>query len=1113
MTGALPIRVLAAPVFDPGTARLDVEMPGGLTVAEIVASAVPELPCEAYGRLRVALVTSAGSELIEPRYWARVRPRPGVRVVIRVVPGKGSLRAVLMIAVTVASIATGNLWGAQLATAIGTTSAVGTALVTFGVNVVGSLLVNALVPPPEPDNGDRRQQYTITGWRNRYDPDGAIPMVMGTHRYAPPFAATSYTEVVGDWQYVRALFTFGYGPLELSDFRIGETSIADYDEVEIEVRDGRATDAPISLYPRQILEESIGTELTRPMPRDDAGNIIDHDASIETPVVRTTAEDTDTVSINLAWPGGLIYVDDDGDKRTEGVDIRIEQRPAAGGGWQQVETLRIRARKAEEFYRQHTWQLPSRGRWQIRLTMLTEEPANLGRQRRTVWVSMQSIRPEYPLNARDPLALVALRVKATHQLAGQLDDFSAIARRVCLDYDSTSRTWIERPTANPASLYRLALQGPANPRPVPDSGIDFAQLEDWHDFCRIKSLRYDRVIDDPSLSLRDVLTEIAGAGRASPRHDGMRWGVTIDRPQTLIVDHISPRNSWNFRATRSYVRPPHAFRVKFNDRDADYAPAERLVRWPGYTGEITLTEALDLPGKTRADEVWREARRRMHETRFRPDSYEVMQDGPIRVATRGDQVAISQDVLTHVQRAARVVSVLGEEIRLDELVSVAEGADYAIRFRVISAADTIGQSMVRAVKASPGETATLRLDGAGPAPKEGDLVMFGLAGRETLPAVVTGIEMGDDMACLIRAVPAAPEIDEVLDAETPPAWSSRVGAELPPRVLQPPQPRFQGVFTGASGTGTRQRIEVQLVPGSGPVPTARYGLRHRPAGQSAWATVYFPAADGGYALTTYPSGDQLELRAFALSSSGVAGPETPILPVTVGSGDQPLPEALPVDGVTVTALPGGARIEFDTSADPNVAAVQLYCSRATSLDRALHAEGRPLPVSPSRTWQILAGDLTRRNLLRASSMDDPAVWSLGQGWSVAGGTARHDAAAGAGDLTQSVSLASGKWYRIGYRLAGVQDGEIIPRLTGTSDRVGTPASTSGPKADRLQAVTGNTAIAWRGSAQFTGQIDDVLLYQETATCLEQGIHHFWLEPVNRDGVPGPAIGPFSVTII
>lgn len=90
------------------------------------------------------------------------------------------------------------------------------------------------------------------------------------------------------------------------------------------------------------------------MPRDDTGNILDTDASIETPVVRTAAEDTDTASIILAWPQGLIYVDD-GDKRTEGVDICIEQRPAAGGGWQAINTLRIRVRKDEAFCRQHSW--------------------------------------------------------------------------------------------------------------------------------------------------------------------------------------------------------------------------------------------------------------------------------------------------------------------------------------------------------------------------------------------------------------------------------------------------------------------------------------------------------------------------------------------------------------------------------------------------------------------------------------------------------------------------------------------------------------------------------------------------------------------------------------
>ncbi|NUB46586.1 hypothetical protein GEU84_019510 [Fertoebacter nigrum] len=100
-----------------------------------------------------------------------------------------------------------------------------------------------------------------------------------------------------------------------------------------------------------------------------------------------------------------------------------------------------------------------------------------------------------------------------------------------------------------------------------------------------------------------------------------------------MVDHLTPRNSRDFQSRRNCIDPPHAFRVKFKDATNEWKDAERLIRWPGHTGEITITEALELPGKTRPDEIWREARRRMYEAIYRPDLHEVMQDGPVRVAT------------------------------------------------------------------------------------------------------------------------------------------------------------------------------------------------------------------------------------------------------------------------------------------------------------------------------------------------------------------------------------------------------------------------------------------------------------------------------------------------
>lgn len=291
--------VLIAPLLDPGQGRIDVEMPAGLTIAQMVERGLPDLSPADRLQARVTLVTPAAAWAIEPINWHSVRPRPGVRVVIRIVPGKAALRSVLMIAVSIAAVALGGPLGGMLAGTFGIGQAGWVALATLGINVLGSLLVNALIPPPSPR--DEKPSYAISGWRNRYEPDGAVPVVMGKVRYAPPFAASPWTEIVGDLQYVRALFTFGYGPVGLSQFRLGETPLSEYDEVNAEIRYGWPNDDFMSLYSQQVFEETLGIGVTRPKLRDDVGKIVSHDG-VETPVVRTTGDDASGAGIILGFP-------------------------------------------------------------------------------------------------------------------------------------------------------------------------------------------------------------------------------------------------------------------------------------------------------------------------------------------------------------------------------------------------------------------------------------------------------------------------------------------------------------------------------------------------------------------------------------------------------------------------------------------------------------------------------------------------------------------------------------------------------------------------------------------------------------------------------------------
>ena len=1105
--------VLVAPLFDPGAGRIDVEMPEGLTVAEMIGRALPDLPATDYAQCRISLVTGAGASVVDPLYFHVVRPRRGVQVVIRLVPAKAAMRSVLAIVVSVAAVALGGPLGGMLAGTFGGSAGAWTAAATLGINVLGSLLVNALIPPPQPR--EERPSYSISGWRNRFEPDGAVPVVLGQIRYAPPFAASSWTEIVGDHQYVRALFTFGYGAVQLQDMRLGDTPLSEFEEVETETLTAGQPGNALALFPRQVVEENVGVSLTRPKPRDDFGEITSHDG-VETPVVRTTGDDASGASIILAFPAGLVKMNDEGEPRSYSVRILVERRLAGTSAWQTVQTIDMRAKKTEAFFRQFSWSFPTRGRWDVRLTRLTTESTNSAVSDRASWAALQTFRPEYPINFAPAQTLVAMRIKATHQLNGGLDNFSALAAAVCLDWDAASGEWVARPTSNPASLYRHVLQSQANPRPVGDAGIDLDQLADWHDFCSANALTYDEVLDQTGTTLREVLTRIAAAGRATPRHDGQKWGVVIDRPQSLIVDHISPRNSWNFRTSRSYVQPPHAFRVKFKDGSNDFDDAERLIEWPGHTGPIELTELLEVPGQTNADAVWRAGRRRQLETIHRPDTYEVMQDGAARVATRGDLVALSHDVLDDVQRAARVTLVVGDRLTLDEVIEAADGADYGIRFRVFASnADTIGQSVVRTVRIADGD---LILTGAGEVPAPGDLILFGRASIETRQMRVTGVEMAEDMACMIRLIDAAPEIDAELATMVPPPWTGRVGWIPAANSEPPPVPRFTAITTGRAaeidfggdlyGSDAATTISFALIPGPGAVQTIGYRISHRLLGATSWQVFDLPAADGGGSITGYAVGERVQFKSQGIGLAGQIGAATAIMAATIGSGDPAVPGAIEVDGVTVTVLPGGVRIAVDVL-DAATTQLQLYHATSATLNRATDASGPPVPAQAGRTAVLYAGDATRRNLAPDPGMDGGAGWSRGTGWSIGGGVATHTPPGGYA-LGAAVPLITGRSYRVAYDLT-ISAGNIRPRLNGDVITAGTMRTTSGRWSDTLIANAQNR-IEFLASSSASASIDNVLVYQPTAACLPPGTHYFWAEPLNADGTAGPVIGPFSAII-
>ncbi|WP_425099128.1 TipJ family phage tail tip protein [Tropicibacter sp. S64] len=1095
----MSVRVVSAPAPVPEIARRCFDLDVSLTLAEIIEKAMPGASEDVLGHLRVTLVRGDQSAVIPRAMWGRVRPHSGTVVILRVTAGWTAI-------IQAAGALTNALVG--LGASVAVTNAVFYGSV-IAISSLGVAALNALIPQPKKPSElkDPEETWSLAGWQNQATPGEPVPLPMGKIRVAPVFAAQPYSEIVGDEQYVRALFLFGYGRLKISDLRIGETSIDDFDGVTVELREGQDSDQPVTITREQVLEEQVGVELIRPEPRDASGQVISG-PNVETPVVRRTASNATKASVILSFPGGLFKMDaNDGSVNYTEQEVRIRQR-LVGGSWSGVTTLYYRERKRSAFFRQYSWDLPSRGTWEIEVTRMIDDDDDPQRSRVVQFYALQSIRPEYPINMDKPLALAAVRIKSSYQLNGTLDRLNALVERYADDWDGSS--WSEDLPRNPAALYAYALMGDHNAFPVTSVEIDWEALQDWHAFCEDKGLHYDRNHTGQQ-SLLEMISDIAAAGRASPRHDGVKWGVIIDRPREHPVGLISPRNSREFSGSRSFFDPPHGVRVRFFDETSDYEQTERVIPWLGHSGPIDLTEEMSMPGKTDPDEIEIEVVRRMHEADLRRDRWTVIMDGAARALIRGDRALLSHFALSDVQVAAYVRAVDGDDVTLDEEVEIEDGVSYGLTWQVYDDEDPVGTAVVAAVNAATVSGRVLTLDGV-VRPAVGTHVAFGPFDEETEDVIVLDVEPAADFSARLTLTNAAPEIDTLTDAHVPSTWDPIIGSVAVYDFPAPQPPLFDAISSSRTSSGA-VKFTVSVIPApNDTVPIESIRLEHRESGGSSWAVRTVSAFGSAEDLSGYGDGTVVELRAASVSIDGDLSAYTATVTHEVGSGNVPLATALDVQQISITGRLGRAEIAVAVS-DANTAKVQVYrVPDGDTLDVDVHAVGSPLTVANGQTTTIIDGDATRINLLSNGTFDSGSDWTAGGGWSIAGGEAAHTAGSSS-TLTQGIALASEKAYRGVLLVSGVTAGTVTPSFTGGATVYGDAITADGLALFEITAATGgNTALEFLASATFDGALDNVQLYYVTPASAPQGVFQYYLAALNSDDIAAAVSGPIETTI-
>jgi hypothetical protein len=694
------------------------------------------------------------------------------------------------------------------------------------------------------------------------------------------------------------LFDVGYGPLSISNLKIGDQAVGTLKNFEYEIREGYGTDTPVTLISSQVREQALNIEL-----KQVAGFSI-----------RTTEPDTDEVTLDVTFPSGLQRITDRNVKFGVAVSFEVQIRPTSGGVWQNPTLLQesfgvtisggafeIAANSKSAVRRSVRFRVP-RGQWdvQVRRTTIDDQSDNVGDNQsvtteQSYWTAIRSHQNQAPVN-KAGIARIAVRAQATDQLNGQIEQLNCTVVSVLEVWNGT--TWTLQATRNPAWAFCDVLRGSANARPVADSRIDLDAMLAWATWCDAKGFTFDGVFDR-RVSVYEALQEIASTACASPAMIDGKYTVIVDNDRDTVIQHFTPRNLRSFRATKVTGIRPHAIKVIFYPESSQHQAEELFVYNDGYTSaNATIFETLELPYTTNAQAAWKRGRRALFAYILRPEVYEGEADLEHILCNRGDLVRVTHDVPLWGLGEARVNALVTSGpnttgLVLDAPVTMVGGTAYSVRVRQASGSVVHGLTTVAGTQTQV-DLATPVATASGPA--LGDLVLFGQTGTESAELIVRSIEPQADLGARISFVDYAPEI-QTSDTGSIPDFDPQI--TTPPAVNRPrpPKPAILSIdsdedalIRASDGTLiSRILLSVTVIQSQGLVPAEVIQTRYRPAdtNQDFAFLPSLPAQAGEVSVMPVDDGQTYLVQLRSVSQAGAVSDWTEITHTVIGKTTPP----------------------------------------------------------------------------------------------------------------------------------------------------------------------------------------------------------------------------------
>ena len=587
--------------------------------------------------------------------------------------GKNPLRTILMLAVMVAAPYLGGL----IAGAIGVTSTIGISLITAGVALVGTTLVNVLLPPPKPAAPSFGKgvpspspTYSLQAQGNQARLTQPIPVIYGRHRVYPDLAATPWAEYDGNEQYLHQLHCIGQGEHEVEQIRIEDTPIASFEEIETELV---APGGAVTLFETDVVTapEIAGQELIGVNDRE-AGE----DGWVGPFTANPAGTDATGIGIDVVMPRGLYYAADDGSLKARTVEWEVEARAvdddgAATGGWIAVASESVTAAENTQQRRSYRYALDA-GRYEVRVRRTNDKSGDARAGHVIHWGGLKAFLEDVP--AFGDVTLLAVRMRATDNLSQRSARLvNVIVTRKLPVWDPASG-WSE-PQATRSLAWAFADAARARyGAGLDDARIDLAALHALDAVWQSRGDRFDAVFDQ-SLTVWEALTRIARCGRALPFLQGGILRIARDAPRTLPVALFGPRNIVKGSFRVQYVMPGEdtadAVTVTyFSERT--WTPDEIAAALPDSTSEGSEAAAVELFGCTGPEQAMREGLYMAAANRYRRRIVTFRTELEGLIPTYGDLIAVTHD-LPRWGQGGEVTAADGRTLTLSEPLEWNEG--------------------------------------------------------------------------------------------------------------------------------------------------------------------------------------------------------------------------------------------------------------------------------------------------------------------------------------------------------------------------------------------------------------------------------------------------------